>query len=1139
MPGLLDALDGLFSGSGISVSVDAQLGPLGNVTGSVQALIDGPTELSDLEGVLEGIGLPPGLSALTGLPALIEGIAGGVDVEGALGLLAPILEPLAGIAGEGFDLGGVLNITAAVDCFRLIIDLASGQAAGGSGFPLPADQWRRQGFITDLEPSEVSDRIAEVEALFDRAGPALDGDAVVALLRRVAPYWRTQMNEWPQIPVLSDVMEIAGVAVEWSDLDGPALTAHLDGRLRVLADVVALPRTKVAAPLVAQCETAARLPEVLASAAAELAPLLTGLRRKVTQTFAKPTATELRLVEAHVLALEQAAAAVSLDGTPLDDLERLVRDLELHRLRSVRAVLPPYGNLGLTGVVNDLLARIPDADPDPLADAVTAVEQLDLSFLTGPIAAVRQAVEDAVTEVEGAFDTVRTELTGLIQPAADALDQLLVDAGIADLQAELAGLPATIQGVVDDEIMPALEPITSAVETAVQAMSDAADAFNPDELIAPLREAVEDLADLVGTDEVGSVVAEVQQAIQSAVDVLGTLNFASAADAAIAELEAIEAKLAEIDLSGIPDALQQPLKQAVEVVASIDFTGEVGEPLTAAATAALAAGPQAVLNGLQNAMTELRVSLERFKPSIVVGEALDEPFDAALGQLERFEPSDVLDLVNEALRSLADQVSVLDPEPLIAPLVRVYAELETAVESARPSNLLRPVEEAIEAAIARVFEVTGVDDVFDGIDDVMSTITGLLDVAQEAGRALAKVGEFLASPGDPGGALEALADDLADRLDPVDLAALRPRFDDLAAAGAAVLPAALAAELVTALRAAQRAVPPALTAPAVEFAEQVRAFPLATLLASPPAPRRRRLADLVARLRAVADVLEAAPEPWDRVAAEIDARAPRLQADLGTYQRLAIVDGRDVFADCLVAPASVAELKAKVRDAAREGLELPVAALFGLFAKLAPHVAGVATGLAAIVAATHAKLDAITGTEGIGGVAEGLDAAADLLRDLDLTPLTDPLDALYGRVETAVGLLDPEPLAAALRAAAAAIAGLLDISTLVDDGTVATLDAAYAAAIAKLRALSPSAVVAATLDPEYEELLGNIVPLLDLPGRLSELLGSVGANLGTDLVVQLGRVEAAFDAMLRAIPFNGGPAGVSVSVSASVSVGGA
>ncbi|MGH2821179.1 MAG: hypothetical protein ACRDJ5_11055, partial [Actinomycetota bacterium] len=279
---------------------------------------------------------------------------------------------------------------------------------------------------------------------------------------------------------------------------------------------------------------------------------------------------------------------------------------------------------------------------------------------------------------------------------------------------------------------------------------------------------------------------------------------------------------------------------------------------------------------------------------------------------------------------------------------------------------------------------------------------------------------------------------------------------------------------------------------------------------------------------------------WTALAADIDARAPRLEADLQTYARLSVVDGESVFAECILPPATREELKASVATAVREGLEVPVTVLFGLFARVAPIVSSVASGLGDLLGAIHEKLDLLTGAGGVGGVVDSVEAAADLLRNLDLSPLTDPLDALFARLETAVAALNPAPLEAALEAAAEAVTDLLDLSTIIDPSAVAQLDAAYGEAVSKLQSLRPSAVVGEALDPLYEDLLADVLPLLDLPALLRELLVTAQGSLGAEVTAQLARVEVAFDDMLRALPFGPAAGGVSVTVEveASASVGG-
>lgn len=168
--------------------------------------------------------------------------------------------------------------------------------------------------------------------------------------------------------------------------------------------------------------------------------------------------------------------------------------------------------------------------------------------------------------------------------------------------------------------------------------------------------------------------------------------------------------------------------------------------------------------------------------------------------------------------------------------------------------------------------------------------------------------------------------------------------------------------------------------------------------------------------------------------------------------------------------------------------------------------------------------------------------AADLaalgaeLTDLDLDEIIAPIGALHARLAGAVAALDPAPIAAALTQAQAAITGLLRVEILLPPATLRDADAAWAAVVARIEALSPEQVIAATLDPAYERALGALAPALELPVRLRALVDAAGGTIGEDALAHLARVEAAFDRMLRAIPRGTGRPGASGSVSGSVSV---
>lgn len=1139
MPGLLASVDGLFGAVDIDASISVQLGELDVVATTVAELAAGPPDLSTLTAAIGDLPVPDGLDGLAGLAPALSAAASGLelDLSGAFGA---IIEPLGRIGVPGFGIEAAHQLACGIEAARTIVTMTTGEVfSGGFGLPLPAELWGRQGMPagTDVAPEQVRERMAALRADLDAFGPHLDGPALVALLRSIAPQV-IDLRKWPHVPVVSDILEIAAVAATWESLEPGPLTAHLDRQLARIGDVIAMPRTRVADPLIRQARLVAEAPERIRVAADEVGPVLARVAVKITETTVPPSIGELVVLERHVRALEQLADAAELDDTPLGRLPHLVDDLELQLLRAVRAFHPAMDTGSISGPLDALLAMIPEPEGDPLGGAAQAIAELDLSFLTDPLAAVQEAVQSVVDEIVGALDAVRDQVTAALDPVADALDAALDAAGLADAQAALATVPDELRTFVDTEVRPAIEPIRDAITGAVDALDGALDGFDPASLIAPLGDAIGQLADLLGTEEIRAVVEEVHAALDAATTVLAEIDFAGATDEVVALLADLESSFAEIDPLTIPEPALPIVEGAVEVVASVDVTAELSDPIHAAVGGALDAGPGRLLDELDGQLGELRGRIERFRPSVAVGDALDRPFVELLGTLEEVSPATLLESLANELRRAADRVRLLTPGAILAPLESAHGQLVAAVESVRPSTLLQPVDDAIASAIDRLFEVTGVDDVFDGLNDALATLQAWVDVVVETEGVIRRLGEMLAEPGDADAALDQLVEAIVARLDTADIESLRGRFETLAANVRSVEHATISAEITHALRATQ-VVPAALRGPDLaRLASAARAFPRSALADHRPVPKRRRLADATERLVAVVGRLEASAAGFDEVSGEIDVRAPRLQADLATYARLSVIDGQNVFADCIIPVPDRAAVLDAVRRAAHEGLELPMQALLGLFARVAPHLSDLAIGFADVVIALRAKLVAVTGDAGVGGAVDSLEAAADLLRNLDLAPVTDPLDAVFARIETAVGAVDPAPLGAALNAAADAVADLLELDTLIDPAAVAALEGTYGGVLDRLRTLRPGAVVAETLDPLYEELLVDILALLDLPKLLRDLLGSIGAGLSGEVDEQLARVELAFDAMLRAVPLRGGRFEASIEVSASASVGG-
>jgi hypothetical protein len=1125
--GLLASLDSLLNTSDLSSLVGSQSVELNGIISSVQELLNGPTEFADLQGLIEAVPLPPGLEGIGNLTTNLSGLSLPSDFSASL---APLLTPLTGLSGT-LTGGGASQAAVLFDMVREIIRLITGRVFGGaSGMPAGGIE------IPQLpDVAEFRSAIAQAQTVLDGLGPRLDAARILELLRSGSAAFDTPLIRWPNLPVIDETMEALQTVATWQTLPANQLNTHLARTIEMAAALIDTPRVRVAQPVLDAAQIVTAGANTLATAQTTLTEVFSTLRPKILTATADPSGTELRRVVATADALERLANAVHAQRSPLARIHHLDEDLTRSLLAVVRAIQPAYDIRPAAEKVQELLDNLPAAPADAFNDVTAAIDDFDLSAITGALQDVKNAVQAAVDEVNGAKETVRAELEALLSPVETALDNALTAAGFMEIQNALAGLPAEIQSFVDDQLTPVIEPLRQGIEEAVNTVSAAATTFNPQTLIAPIREAIEQVAALLNSDDVRGAFAEVEQVLTEVIQSLENFDLAAAADESISLIGEIEVKVADIDPASIPDAAKPLIQQAIKVVTDIEFTVEVSDPIVNAIQTAVVEGPQAVLVVLEEGVDEIRSRITQFKPSTVIGDQLDQPFRELIETLQQFKPSDLLQQLQKTLDGLAARLNVLDVEAIINPLVELHQTIVAQVEALRPSKLLEPVNAAIAAAIAKVYEVSGIDNIFDGINDVLTYIQSWTGLLADCRDLLAQAATLFSEPGDATAAVNALVNEAVAKLDGVDLSRLQTAFNAAGEAVRRIERDAIAGELARALQnAGQQGVAMLNSDAAQQVKQLIRSFPMAALRAHQPIPRRRHLINAMERLLAAADTLDAARQPWHEISPQLLSAAGNLQEALLDYYKVQQLNGGGVFAQFRNPPATVAALKEAVRAALVDSLEAPLTTVIMAFQAFSPYIELLARGFSDILDSVQAKIDLIVGQEGVGGAVNAVEEAANLLRDMDLSPITGPLDSLYGRIETALNALDPEPLRAVLSAARDAIGNLLQLSTLIDQTTITNLDNTYNAAVAAIGDLAPSEIIADTLDPVYEELLADFLPVLDLPARLRELTEAAGRKLGDEAVRELVRIEVAFDDMLRAIPLATGTASAQVSVSVSV-----
>ena len=540
MAGLLDSLGSLLGSSGLADTVAGQGSNLGSVVSTVQSLIDGPPDLSSLQGIIDAVPMPPGLEGIGNLTTHLDGFSVPTEFSGAL---APVLGPLTNLA-DTITGGGSSQAGALFDMVREIIRLISGRAFGGpSGMP---DDGGIQ--IPDLpDPDELHNAIAQARTIVQDIGPHIDAARLLEYLQGAAAGFATPLFRFPNLPVIDETMEALQTVAAWQTMTPDQLNANLARTVEMAAELIRMPRTRVAQPVLDATGQIADGPTTLSGAHTTLTEVFVSLWPKVLTGNAHPTFGELRRIETTAERLEQLAFALHPEKSPLARASGVDEALTRSLLAVARALQPAYDIAPIAEKGRQLLENLPETTEDMFQDVTDAIDGFDLSAVTGALQTVRNSVQDAVDEVEGALATVRTALEDLLSPVEDALDTALTAAGLTQIQSALESLPGEIESFVNDQVMPVVEPIRQGIESAVNAISTASASFNPETLIAPIRQAVDQVSELLHSDAVRSAFEEVNSVLGGVIQALENLNLTAAADESISLIGDIETTVEAID----------------------------------------------------------------------------------------------------------------------------------------------------------------------------------------------------------------------------------------------------------------------------------------------------------------------------------------------------------------------------------------------------------------------------------------------------------------------------------------------------------------------------------------------------------------------------------------------------------------
>ena len=1143
MPTVIDRLNASLEGNALEAQIAQQVELLGELRTRVQGFTQPPRAVADVVAELGALPLPD-LSALEQVSSRLAAVAAAVPPDPAA-LLTPMLERIEAL---GADLGGATTArleTALALAQRLHaltqIDVRCRQTSGGDSVG------GTSGTTGDgTAPGGASSGPAgpsATQAVLDDANAALDGLPDPLDLRGLVVWVHERVGvdrDHPLlpaiIPVVDDLRDPIETLLAWESMTPAEIGEHMAGSIH---------------------EAAAYLSDMADGAIADVAADLAARAAEIPTGDLDAIARELH---AALSAMADAASAADADaaGAAAADIDRLLDQYE--PLRSTLLAGPLAGSseaarrvraapddleetvahaIGMLGAGGSPLALLPAAVAAPgvaelerwLAgigewlEAVAAA--VDVSALVEPL---QDAAQRAREVAEGLDDAV-TALALAVRGACDAVAGRVDSIDVEEARVRLERAIDSVRDEVIARVDAALDPVLTALEGAVAALREAVGTFDPTGVTEPLEDAVERLIGVLGDGAVTEPLARVRASLETATRGLDGLSFAPITDRVIADIGTLTQALRAID----PNALPPPAVAALTgaVAALPNSLAPLTDPIVIDFGDLVERGPVAMLERARAQPARLLQHVRRFEPTVLVGDALDAPFDALLDEADRVRPSALLDPVRGAIDALDDTLRRgLVPGRLTAPIQAALDDARGAVSRLDPGALVEALEGPLREATAGVGQIVPAEAAFDAVASVPEALRRALDTADGAVGLARGLQRVLAALADGPQQLDAWIGSVLSRLEQIpDAGALDGPLEALGAAVDDLDRERVRRRLAAALT-PMRAVCDAVRGSErlVALVSAHRAVPRATLEALPDGPERAAALAALDRFDPLDPLFGAPFEAIGAFASAIDQATADLEERLTSWQERyhepgGVLDGLRRQAGTTV------ELRNWVEEVLGAQVVAPLRRLLDALAPLETMLDRMVGRFLEVLGALRATLDdLLRGPDALRAVREAFDAALERIAGLDLGFLDESLrpsvDGLLARLDA----LAPTALGDALEARLGDVLHALSADALLPHARVAALDHAYRDVIDDLRGLAPGRTLVDTAQRHWDDSVGPAIDALDVSPLLDAIIETL-RELGGELRVELRRVDDAYRDMLAAVPPLGSSRGASVGFS--------
>lgn len=318
------------------------------------------------------------------------------------------------------------------------------------------------------------------------------------------------------------------------------------------------------------------------------------------------------------------------------------------------------------------------------------VRKVDFSTLPNKMKEIATKIDSTVDTVDQGLVKVATFLSNLIKELGNLINSIDLSKLREKVENEFNKLSNQANGLLSQ-----IDKIPAQLNSLVEDLGEKLNKIDLKVLKDKIAQFFEKIASVLNDPQIQYIRTSAQQAIEAIAENLSNVSLKPVFERVLSEMADVKTKLATVKVSQLNDLLKKALKLALDELRKINFAEDIADKLKKEFHEILN-NCTGLIKPLQEKYQEIVAQIEEFAPGTWIAKELATPFEGLLAKLAQFEPSKVLNYLQNIYNSLREKLEVFSPTTLLYPLSELYNQAMTSLCSLSPKDLIAPLNNLLK-----------------------------------------------------------------------------------------------------------------------------------------------------------------------------------------------------------------------------------------------------------------------------------------------------------------------------------------------------------------------------------------------------------------------------------------------------------